>query len=420
MKNKGKISILALAFTALALSGCGDEEQTQDGNQPAGDVTVVNTESVDIKITPEAEEDVITDIQLDIHSMPMFYSETAGDSFNDEVTLTPTVYPLKAGARELKWSSNDPTVAGVDQDGKITAIGEGIAEVTVSNVDGTISDKVRVVVHDMTRERMAYVSDRVDSVYDAQKVEGFVVPDVIKSRQVRTEVIYKNDEPVQSDYSEQILKTSIENAYLNLVANDKETRVENGSPVPDKVDYTFYTTDQFETFLFKSSGKVKNYFRLNQSHFMDKTKVDALKAVCDQFFVSGSKILTGNSTDILATNFSDISLNDSNCMRFGMLDDESEVAYDYKEEIKTRTADEKDADNYGVPVGAKFSLTFKLIMMFENNLLSSKQIIETIDWTVGADKYHDLIKVNTNYTTGEKIVLPDKNSYSQVDSAFDL
>ena len=267
---------------------------------------------------------------------------------------------------------------------------------------------------------MSFVSDRVDSVYDAQKVEGFVVPDVIKSRQVRTEVIYKNDEPVQSDYSEQILKTSIENAYLNLVANDKETRVENGSPVPDKVDYTFYTTDQFETFLFKSSGKVKNYFRLNQSHFMDKTKVDALKAVCDQFFVSGSKILTGNSTDILATNFSDISLNDSNCMRFGMLDDESEVAYDYKEEIKTRTADEKDADNYGVPVGAKFSLTFKLIMMFENNLLSSKQIIETIDWTVGADKYHDLIKVNTNYTTGEKIVLPDKNSYSQVDSAFDL
>ena len=95
--------------------------------------------------------------------MPMFYSEAAGDSFNDEVTLTPTVYPLKAGARELKWSSNDPTVAGVDHDGKITAIGEGIAEVTVSNVDGTVSDKVRVVVHDMTRERMAYVSDRVES-----------------------------------------------------------------------------------------------------------------------------------------------------------------------------------------------------------------------------------------------------------------
>ena len=43
MKNKGKISILALAFTALALSGCGDEEQTQDGKQPVGDVTVVNT-----------------------------------------------------------------------------------------------------------------------------------------------------------------------------------------------------------------------------------------------------------------------------------------------------------------------------------------------------------------------------------------
>ncbi len=55
---------------------------------------------------------------------------------NDTETLTATVKPDTA-SQVLKWESSNPSVATVDQSGKVTAVGKGTATITAASIDGT-------------------------------------------------------------------------------------------------------------------------------------------------------------------------------------------------------------------------------------------------------------------------------------------
>lgn len=91
------------------------------------------------------------------------YNQT-GQSFNVEITQNRLLYiteseitltakdeskPLALNNpenMEVKWSSSDTKVAKVSSQGKVTAVGNGTAEITVKSSDGKYSDKVKVTV----------------------------------------------------------------------------------------------------------------------------------------------------------------------------------------------------------------------------------------------------------------------------------
>ncbi|MBQ7691163.1 MAG: leucine-rich repeat protein [Muribaculaceae bacterium] len=52
-------------------------------------------------------------------------------------TLTATITPADVLVSELTWTSSDPAVATVDQNGRVTARAEGTATITVTTTDGT-------------------------------------------------------------------------------------------------------------------------------------------------------------------------------------------------------------------------------------------------------------------------------------------
>ncbi|GFZ31724.1 hypothetical protein CSC2_22500 [Clostridium zeae] len=54
----------------------------------------------------------------------------------DTFTLTATVTPVEAVNKAVTWSSSNPSVATVDQNGKITAISKGDTTITVTTADG--------------------------------------------------------------------------------------------------------------------------------------------------------------------------------------------------------------------------------------------------------------------------------------------
>ena len=56
---------------------------------------------------------------------------------NTSITLTATVLPENAMNKSIAWSSSNPDVARVDDDGKVTAVGLGQAVITASATDGS-------------------------------------------------------------------------------------------------------------------------------------------------------------------------------------------------------------------------------------------------------------------------------------------
>ena len=93
-----------------------------------------------LAIAPEQTVSV-TGVSLSATSLTLTEEETA--------TLTATVEPANATNKGVTWSSNDETVATVDADGKVTAVGAGTATITVTTEDGKKTETCTVTVeHD--------------------------------------------------------------------------------------------------------------------------------------------------------------------------------------------------------------------------------------------------------------------------------
>ena len=80
----------------------------------------------------------VTGVELDKTTLSLVEGTTG--------SLTATVAPENATDTTVTWASDNPSVAAVDQSGKITAVSEGTATITVTTTDGGFSDNCAVTV----------------------------------------------------------------------------------------------------------------------------------------------------------------------------------------------------------------------------------------------------------------------------------
>ena len=80
----------------------------------------------------------VTGVTLDKTALPLF----VGDS----ETLTPTVTPAEAKAKDVTWESSDETVATVDENGVVTGVAKGEAIITATTIDGGFTASCTVTV----------------------------------------------------------------------------------------------------------------------------------------------------------------------------------------------------------------------------------------------------------------------------------
>ncbi len=85
----------------------------------------------------------------DYHAESVALSQTSDITLTKggSVTLTATVSPDNAVNKNVTWSSSDPAVATVSQNGEVTAVGGGEATITVTTVDGQKTASVKVIVN---------------------------------------------------------------------------------------------------------------------------------------------------------------------------------------------------------------------------------------------------------------------------------
>ena len=81
------------------------------------------------QLSPSASQTLVTSVSLNKNSM----SKNVGESEQ----LTATVLPNDATNKTLAWTSSNSSIASVDQDGTVHALGAGTATITASATDGS-------------------------------------------------------------------------------------------------------------------------------------------------------------------------------------------------------------------------------------------------------------------------------------------
>jgi len=88
---------------------------------------------------------------IDIAVTGISLSSQSGTLYiNDTQQLSATLTPANAANTNVTWSTNNSAIATVNSTGKVTAIGEGTATITVTSVDGSFSATTSVTISKKT------------------------------------------------------------------------------------------------------------------------------------------------------------------------------------------------------------------------------------------------------------------------------
>ncbi len=98
-------------------------------------------------------EDNVTGVKLAVNQKEL--------SIGEIYTLTAIITPYTALDKQVKWSSSNKEVAQVNQNGKITAISDGEATITVTTDDGEFTDSCIITVNKDKENPFAFDKDKI-------------------------------------------------------------------------------------------------------------------------------------------------------------------------------------------------------------------------------------------------------------------
>ena len=112
-----------------------------------------------IPVRPIYREVAVNGVHISLSSLTLNYGE--------EATLTAIVLPASATNRTVTWSSSDPSIVSVTQEGALTAVGIGTATVTVTTEDGGHTSSCTVTVTGINVESVSLSHTTLEIAKDA-------------------------------------------------------------------------------------------------------------------------------------------------------------------------------------------------------------------------------------------------------------
>lgn len=89
---------------------------------------------------------------VSVENVTLDKNEISFHNIGDAVTLKATVYPSDATDKGIKWTTSDENVAAVDDDGNVSAVGNGTATITVTADENGKSASCSVTVSQWVQE----------------------------------------------------------------------------------------------------------------------------------------------------------------------------------------------------------------------------------------------------------------------------
>ncbi len=136
-----------------SVDGSGKVSALKEGKAVVTVTTVDGGKTASCEVTVSKKTIAVTGVKLDKESVTVEAKQS--------VTLSATVSPEDATDKSVKWSSDKPEIASVDGSGKVSALKEGKAVVTVTTVDGGKTASCEVTVEPVKVTAVAVSPDKV-------------------------------------------------------------------------------------------------------------------------------------------------------------------------------------------------------------------------------------------------------------------
>lgn len=142
----------------------------------SGLVTAVAVGEVTITATSQSTPDISATCRVSVVPTPVASITLSQTSVSlkatETVSLTATVAPETATVKDVTWTSDNPKVATVDENGVITAVTAGEAVITVTATDGSgVFNTVKVQVEPIYAESITIVAEGSTTLRDGETVQ---------------------------------------------------------------------------------------------------------------------------------------------------------------------------------------------------------------------------------------------------------
>ena len=139
----------------------------------------------------------------------------------ESVTVTATITPSNAANKEIAWVTSNRNIATVSANGRITAVGSGVAEIRAVSMDTGIASVIRVVVSEITSTGLV-VDPVAITMREGQKV--MIKAQVVPANTTNQEIVFTSENTdivTVSQTGEVTAKTAVpDNNKTNIVVSN--------------------------------------------------------------------------------------------------------------------------------------------------------------------------------------------------------
>ena len=289
----------------------------------------------------------------------LFYNVGVGESKSLELESFPKAY----AENSLEFSSSNSEVAIVSEDGVVTGVAYGIADISVKAKDASFEQKARVVVSKSSSKKgSASVINSIKEKYDDSSYKS---PTKVLRYEYSEE--FYNCEGVKDHgtSSFEAMGFNAETGYFFVEGPSVYYKTQHGAPEVMDGKWIFYPTNYgMFTRIVHETPTAKNYYDFNTSKY--ETNEEIIKDIMNFFFVSGEKIINDLMEDFDGKkDFNDFS--EESGTGFYAVNNDS-LILDYKENGKDQVVSYDDEINYfDIPADTVYSYTYNQAMVNSSN-----------------------------------------------------
>ena len=395
-----KIFLSSLAILTMVLTGCNDKKSSssEQPDQPIPDQFEIAIRSTETRM---------------------------GLLVGEERAIN--IFPDFKGNFKLKYTSLNPEIATVDENGLVTAVAQGVAKIAVQDLSREKAGVfVDVTVVDKQKNRDA--KKTFNAIMEA--AAGTVI-DNFTDREYYEKTIYKNGVAQKYSIWDQQMTYSKENAYFGITEQDIDYNVEGGSKYFTDTEWIFYTNEYYDSYTFHTSHGQKKYYVASTADYIGQPRTAPMYDILDNIFVSGSKIFTQMFGQIDVTDEDNLysllfgPTEYTNCRvsdkRMGSLG-EGKAVCGVTMDCFLDTASQDDETRYGIPYGIPTPSIQKMEYVIEDNRITAFYVSVSTTYSFGGDDYEEVVNICHTinpFTEGNpELRIPNKEDYTLVDYLF--